>query len=293
MLHPTAKHEHTGDTRLQTTVERAERSMIYGLTEAARRLHPDGQVATLLLQSGGAAIFAPDSTDYRMKFAFLTRNGLSEQNMRVLENAYVFCDGPVSLFIPTLAPSETFDRLRSRGFSSQGLINVLIGSLNDIMATQPAQLKPSSIVDDMMIAQATPDDYSAFIEYHGGSGDGTSSERLKVTAQIATQISNTTIFLAKLDGRIVAATTVTLLEAASNEVAAYTALTSTLAECRGKGVSTALKRFVHDWLKERGCRWVFAHVEADNSNRRVLEKLGYKVAFTHAVYVKSSGSESC
>lgn len=236
----------------------------------------------------------PDSSDFRLNFAFSTCSGLFEHDIRVLENTYVFCDRPVIIFIPISAPEATFDRLKARGFSARGgSNNVLFRSLDDIETTQPVQFKTSTVVDDMIIAPATSDEFDAFVEYHSRGSNGVPSESLKLTAEITTQIPHTTIFLARLDGRIIAATSVTALEVESGEVAAYTGLTSTLAECRGRGVSSALKRRVHTWAKERGHRWVFAHVESDNSNMRVLEKLGYRSLFPHAVYAKASGSGSC
>ncbi|CAI7567231.1 unnamed protein product [Penicillium pancosmium] len=224
MLNPTAEHEHTDSIR--TIVERAQRSMVYNLTETARRLHPTGQVTTLFLQCGGAGIFVPDSSDFRLNFAFSTCSGLFEHDIRVLENAYVFCDRPVTIFIPISAPNATFDRLKARGFSARGgSNNVLFRSLDDIEMTQPVQFESATVVDDMIIAPATPDEFDAFVEYHSRGDNGAPSESLKRTAEITTWIPNTTIFLARLDGRIIAATSVTALEVGSGEVAAYTGLT--------------------------------------------------------------------
>jgi GNAT superfamily N-acetyltransferase len=289
MLNPTAEHEHIDG--LQMTVERAERAMIYDLTEAARCLNPNGQITTLLLQCGGAAVFVPDSADFRLNFAFLTHNGLFEHDMQVLENAYALSDRPVSLFIPKSAPNAAFDRLKSRGFSARSSMNVFVCLLDEIKTNQPVESEPCPLVDGMIIAPATPEDFDAFVEYHGRGDDGIALENLKLPARIGTRMSNTTIILAKMDGCIIGATSVTYLKAGHGELVAYTALTSTLAKYRGRGVSTALKRFLHVRAKERGCRWVFAHVDSDNSgNGRVLEKLGYKLLFAHIVCVK--GSES-
>lgn len=289
MLNPINKHDDID--RLQMTIERAQRGMIYSSTETARRFYPHGQVTAVFLQCGGAAISVPDSLDFRLNLAFSTPKGLSEHDIQALETSFISCDRPLAMFIPTSSPRATFEKLETWGFSKRGgTNNVLIRSLEDIETSELVQNKTSTIVDDITIAPATPNELDAFVEYHSRSDDGFPSEKLKLTAQITIQIPDTTIILAKLDGRIIASTAVTALETGPGEVAAYTGLTSTLTECRGKGVSTALKRFVHIWAKKRGYRWIFAHVESENSNMRVLEKLGYRSLFPHAVYFRDSGS---
>lgn len=189
------------------------------------------------------------------------------------------------------ADQSTFDLL-SEGYSMTGSICQYQLELFNIDSP------PASTTNVQVFASSSPehradDDafYKNFVDasVDGFRSGGRSVVTLKALAESAVARSDTSLFSAMLDKKLVGTAVMALIEVDGCKVALLF-MDSCLEQARGKGVHKALLLERIRVAKEIGCKMVIASAREGSGSARNIERAGLRKIFTCKTYTKDDYS---
>lgn len=108
---------------------------------------------------------------------------------------------------------------------------------------------------------------------------------LLALARIAQARADTSLFVARVNGRIAGSAGLSVAPTALGRIAELY-IASTLPDWRGRGVQAALLRARLAAAREAGCALAVVMARAGNSSARNTERAGFRLAFTKATFAK-------
>lgn len=110
-------------------------------------------------------------------------------------------------------------------------------------------------------------------------------ELLAALARIAHAREDTSLFVARIDGRVAGSAGLSVMETSRGRVGELY-IASTLPAFRGRGVQTALLQARLGAARDAGCALVFVGARPANTSARNVERAGFGLAFTKATFAR-------
>ncbi|VVD94428.1 hypothetical protein PCO31110_01804 [Pandoraea communis] len=182
---------------------------------------------------------------------------------------------------PHAVPS-TLDVLSARGYVVNAFSNTYVRELggDDFEVPPPAGIE---IVSGRSVAE------SAFVSHSVSAFEMQAKPRpralLEALAIIAAARTDTTRFVATLDGHIAGTAGMSVIDSPMGKIA-HLYIASTHADYRGRGVQLALIRARLSAAREAGCTLASVTARAQNVSARNTERAGFRLAYTKATLVK-------
>jgi GNAT superfamily N-acetyltransferase len=110
-------------------------------------------------------------------------------------------------------------------------------------------------------------------------------ELLAALARIAHAREDTSMFVARIDGRVAGSAGLSVMETPRGRVGELY-IASTLPAFRGGGVQTALLQARLAAARDAGCTLVFVGARPANTSARNVERAGFGLAFTKATFAR-------
>jgi len=109
---------------------------------------------------------------------------------------------------------------------------------------------------------------------------------LAALARIAHAREDTSMFVARIDGRVAGSAGLSVMETPRGRVGELY-IASTLPAFRGRGVQTALLQARLAAARDAGCALVFVGARPANTSARNVERAGFGLAFTKATFARA------
>jgi hypothetical protein len=216
------------------------------------------------------------------------------ENLRSIEHAYKAwdCDAATrprpELDVCEYADTSAFDLL-SEGYSVTGFVCQFQQNLNDI-DTSSAPTDSNVKVVALRSPEHAADDNSSYenlidASVEGFRSGGRNVATLKALAESAVARSDTSLFSATIDGKLVGTAVMAVIGVESCKIASLF-MDSCLEHARGKGVHRALLLERIRVAKEIGCDMVIAAAREGSGSARNIERAGLRKIFTCRTYTK-------
>ncbi|WP_353190114.1 GNAT family N-acetyltransferase [Pandoraea pnomenusa] len=202
--------------------------------------------------------------------------------IRQLEDAYHVRALDVEIDVCPHADPSTLAVLSARGYTVNAFSNTYVRGLegDDVDLPPPDGVEivtDRSIVDGLFV----PNSVAAF------ETQATPRPRvlLETLAKIALARTDTTRFIALLDGRVAGTAGVSVIDSPMGKVA-HLYIASTHPAYRGRGVQLALIRARLAAARAAGCVMASVTARAQNVSARNTERAGFALAYTKATFAK-------
>ncbi len=265
--------------------------------EAAEALHLQRQVETYGRLTGAPSaraipacggIAAVTEPLFGRKLNHVTGLGMGEPvtdaALQALEHAYAQLGLATEVDLCPHADGSALAVLARRGYTVNSFSNTYVLPLAQWASPDaPASaVRVEAITDDRQVAFVPP-------SVQGFSVQATRRpvELLEITARIAADRQDTSLFVARLEGKVAGCAGLAVLDTPAGRIA-HLYIASTLPEFRGRGAQSALLRARLVAARQAGC--VLAHVTARpaNSSARNTERAGFRLAYTKMTFARAA-----
>lgn len=227
-------------------------------------------------------------------YGFGMFGAVTTEDLRSIEDAYKAWDSEASsrprleIDLCEHADTSAFDVL-SKGYSVTGFVCQFQRYLDDIDSS-PAPPNSTIKVTALRTSEQVADtnaSYEYFIDasVQGFRSGGRNIATLKALAESAVARSDTSLFSATIDGKLVGTAVMTVVDVDGCKVANLF-MDSCLEHARGKGVHAALLLERIRVAKESGCEMVIAAAREGSGSARNIERVGLRKLFTCKTYTK-------
>lgn len=243
----------------------------------AAALDPGSKAGSIPIGSGRAMIAGPASPFNSVKGLALA-GPVTAADFDTIESFFRSRGGgPIVVDVCPLADPSLWAILAERGYTLAEFEHVL---------ARPTQPGDADIADDPSIAIeiAMPADaltYSMTLAT-GFTGQAEPPQWMIDLGLHAFRIPEGTRLLAKIDGRVVGASGIRVID----KLACFLGM-ATLPDARGKGVQTAIIRHRIRAAARAGCDVMKADVKPGSQSHRNFERQGFTIAYTRAQCVKT------
>ena len=168
--------------------------------------------------------------------------------------------------------------LASRGYAVNAFSNTYARTLHDVPDRNDGIEVLRGAEADALFVEASIDGFSLQAEKRP-------RELLSALARIAHARDDTSLFVARADGRVAGSAGLSIAETPLGRVGELY-IASTLPEFRGRGVQAALLRARLAAAKAAGCALAVVMARPANTSARNTERAGFSLAFTKATFAK-------
>ena len=220
------------------------------------------------------------------------RGPVTINDIREIENLHLAANlSPTVLLCPYADPSA-LQSLAVGGYGVDSFLNIYARFLHDLPVEIDATESPEySFGYDTKVCRAPPTDagMEAFIQSSvtGFKDGGRALPVLQSLAEMAAIRTDTTLYLAKINGEIAGCGALALMETEYGRVA-HMYIDSTVPWFRGRGIQRALIRARMLDAKRLGYNFVVIHANPGVGTGRNAEKEGFRLAFTKPIFTKRS-----
>ncbi|MEK6703379.1 MAG: GNAT family N-acetyltransferase [Planctomycetota bacterium] len=262
---------------LAQRLERAEVAITSSVMIAAREADPKSPATSIDVAGGKAMILGPGSPFNSVKGMGL-HGPVTPADLDTVETFFASHGGGViTVDVCPLADPSLWTLLGERGYRLAEFENVLVRPIRPSDRDQPE-------TPGVTVTEATQGEGELYARTLGlGFSDGAEPpEWMMELGRNALRIRETTRFLARLDGHIVGASGLRILDG----MVAFLG-TAVLPEARGRGVQTAIIRERLRRAAEMGCDLAKVDVKPGLGSHRNFERHGFSIAYTRAQAVKT------
>jgi GNAT superfamily N-acetyltransferase len=254
------------DRELVRRVESTAVEFCARLVEVLARMSPSNPAAAQ--ECDGGQLIAFGAGRYVNRAMGIGFGGMpSADIVSAVESFYRARSLPASVEITPWVDADLVAALGAAGFRLERFRNVYAHALNSLPDNPTADIRP---VDD-----ANEQDRKAIL-----AGD-VSAEARRVSDEYcdaAGQLSNSSDFVACVDGQSVACGSITIVRGSAGLGGA-----ATMPQHRGKGLQTALLAYRLRLAAKSGCDLALATAVPDGQSARNLERLGFQLLYTQTV----------
>ena len=234
--------------------------------------------------AGGVAAFTEPL--FGRKLNHVTGLGMSEpvdpQALEALESAYAARGLGVEIDLcPHVVPG-VLQVLARRGYAVNAFSNTYARTLDDVAAVSSVE---GGGIEVLQGAEANELFVEASIAGFSVQADTRPRELLAALARIAQARNDTTLFVARVGGRVAGSAGLSVAETPLGRIGELY-IASTLPEFRGRGVQSALLRARRVAAKAAGCTLAVVMARPANTSARNTERAGFRLAFTKATFAK-------
>lgn len=234
---------------------------------------------------GGVAAFTEPR--FGRKLNHVTGLGMSgpvdEEALARLESAYAERGLGVEIDLCPHADASVTALLGRRGYAVNAFSNTYARTLADV----PERVAPGIEILQGDAARALFVDAS--IDGFSLQAQRRPRELLAALARIAHAREDTSMFVARIDGRVAGSAGLSVMDTPRGRIGELY-IASTLPAFRGRGVQTALLRARLVAAREAGCVLVFVGARPANTSARNVERAGFGLAFTKATFARPVAS---
>ncbi len=234
--------------------------------------------------AGGVAAFTERL--FGRKFNHVTGIGMSGPvdagALAALEAAYAARGLGTEIDLCPHAATSLLPLLARRGYAVNAFSNTYARTLDDVVASEPGIEVLAGGDADALFVEASIAGFSVQAEKRP-------RELLAALARIAHAREDTSLFVARVDGRVAGSAGLSVAETALGRVGELY-IASTLPEFRGRGVQTALLRARLVAARAAGCALAVVMARPANGSARNTERAGFSLAFTKATFAKPVAS---
>ena len=201
--------------------------------------------------------------------------------LAALEQAYAARGLGVEIDLCPHAAKDVLALLGRRGYAVNAFSNTYARTLDDV---------PDRVGDEpgLELLQGTPADalfVDASVAGFSVQADTRPPELLAALARIALARHDTSLFAARVDGRVAGSAGLSVAETPLGRIGELY-IASTLPEFRGRGVQAALLRARLVAAKAAGCALAVVMARPANTSARNTERAGFALAFTKATFAR-------
>jgi ribosomal protein S18 acetylase RimI-like enzyme len=260
-------------------IERAEAHHLRLQVETWRALQ--GNDAHVVGIGGGVAAFTEPL--FGRKLNHVTGLGLDEpvdpSALAAIEAAYAARGLGVEIDLCPHAVPSLLPLLAARGYAVNAFSNTYARLLHDIApesAPEPGIEVVQGPEADALFVDASIAGFS--VQAHDRP-----RELLAALARIAQARDDTALFVARMDGQVVASAGLSVVETPAGRIGELY-IASTLPAFRGRGVQSALLRARLRAARAAGCALAVVMARPANTSARNTERAGFRLAFTKATF---------
>lgn len=255
------------DLKLAQLLEGAEAAANVAFVEARAALHPDvGAVHAFI--GGVAAMYDGPRSPLTQTFGLGMFGPPTASDLELIEAFFLSRGAPVYHEVSQLAAPETVPQLNARGYRPEERSTVLV---------RPTSAVPRAGTS-IMVREIHAGDSDVWSQV---AGEGWSSESAELAAfvenfgRVITRAAGVHCFLAELDGRPIAAATLSL----AGDMALL-AGASTIPVARKQGAQLALLAARLDFAAQRGVDLAMMVAVPGSASQRNAERQGFRSAYT-------------
>jgi len=207
---------------------------------------------------------------------------VDEAALARLEAAYAECGNATEIDLCPHADGSLLPLLARRGYAVNAFSNTYARTLDDVI--EPAhgdiEILHGAEVDALFV--------DASVAGFSVQAQERPRELLQALARVAQAREDTSLFVARVDGRIAGSAGLSVASTPLGPIAELY-IASTLPEWRGRGVQMALLRARLVAARAAGCALAVVMARPTNTSARNTERAGFRLAFTKATFAKSVG----
>lgn len=242
-----------------------------------------GNDAYVVAVAGGVAAFTEPL--FGRKLNHVTGLGMAgavePAALASLEAAYASRGLGVEIDLCPHAEPSLLPLLARRGYAVNAFSNTYVRPLDDVPA--PGVDVPG--IDVLRGPDANALFLDASIAGFSVQAQDRPRELLAALARIAQAREDTSLFVARVDGRVAGSAGLSVAESALGRIGELY-IASTLPEFRGRGVQTALLRARLAAARAAGCALAVVMARPANTSARNTERAGFRLAFTKATFAR-------
>lgn len=262
------------DLELSRRLERCEAHTSMSFIEARARLQPE-RGAAWIERGGTVALFDGADSPLTQTFCLGLFSPVTAADLDLIEAFFQERGAAVAHEVSPLAGVETFALLCARGYRPAELTSVMFQPLSPVAATASAAVHARI---------ASPDEAELWSHTaaQGWSDTPGLEPFLLDLGRLTAASERATMFLAELDGRAVAAATLSMYEKV-----AHLAGASTLPAARNRGAQRALLEARLQHAAAQGCDLATMGASPGSSSQRNAERRGFRIAYTRVKWCRT------
>ena len=236
----------------------------------------------------GTGVAAFTETLFGRKLNHVTGLGMGdaavdEDALAALEQAYAARGLATEIDLCPHADASLLSLLARRGYAVNAFSNTYARTLDDVDADSPnARGQDVEILQGDAAAALFVD---ASVEGFSLQATQRPRELLVALARIAHARADTSLFVARVDGRIAGSAGLSVAQTPLGPIGELY-IASTLPDRRGRGVQAALLRARLAAARDAGCALAVVMARAANTSARNTERAGFHLAFTKATLAR-------
>ncbi|KAJ5483086.1 hypothetical protein N7539_006532 [Penicillium diatomitis] len=214
---------------------------------------------------------------------------LSEDELREFESMYLETGLDMEVHLSPFATSMTLESLIARGYEERVMLSTYHGFVDKLLDGSAT----TSTFDKVTIRQIqqplSTHEREQFIESSiaGFQTNGRPRELLGTLARIATERTDTALFVTRIDDQIAGSAAMAKIESyKGDEAVAYLYLDSTLPEYRGRGVQQAVIQARIHAAQFEGLSLLTTTTTVNDGSARNAERAGLIAAYTAPVLIR-------
>ncbi|MBW8756044.1 MAG: GNAT family N-acetyltransferase [Burkholderiales bacterium] len=231
---------------------------------------------------GGVAAFTEPL--FGRKLNHVTGLGMAgpvdEDALARVEAAYARRGLGVEIDLCPHADASVMALLGRRGYVVNAFSNTYARSVDDV----PDRVAPG--IEILRSEEADALFVEASVEGFSLQAQQRPRELLAALARIAHARDDTSMFVARVDGRVAGSAGLSVMETPRGRVGELY-IASTLPAFRGRGVQAALLKARLAAARDAGCALVFVGARPANTSARNVERAGFGLAFTKATFARA------
>lgn len=263
------------DFEFARRIEMAEAYAGRACAEAARRLHPNLEVAIEEI-AGGIAVFAGIGLPITQAVGMGLTGPVSDAELDRLEAFYASRGAPAALELCPLVDLSLYETLASRGYQLREVSNVLARELTPADGIAPPNegvaIRPASPEEESLWALTVA---QGFAEHYP-----VTQSLLDVMAGFFHR-ADACCFLALVGKEVAGGGVVSAHDGVGGLFGA-----STLPAFRRRGVQTALLTSRLAWARERDCDVAVSIALPGSASQRNIERFGFRVVYTRTKLIR-------
>jgi len=272
-------------TSLETALrlEETDKLHITRQIEACAQLFPDHKSFTVPIGNGAAGLTLPS---LGQKLNRINGYGMgvtvSEKDLARVEDLFTRNGLETGISLCSLADPSAVEVLKSRGYQVTGFLNSYARALTD------EDLEEVN-VEGVSVIRLSTDRAQEFTPCSvSGYRDGGRPELLLETvANTAVLRTDTTLYIATVEGKTAGSATLALIETSKGGVA-HLCIDSTLPEFRGRGIQTALLKARLADARRAGYELASITARPGNGGScRNIERAGFSLAYTKTRFARA------
>lgn len=250
--------------------------------DGCAQIFPDHKSFTVPIGNGVAAVTLPSfGRKLNRVVGYGMGGNISDRDLLIAEDLFTKNGVDTEINICPLADPSALPVLAARGYIVNNFMSIYVRVLTD------DDLKEEK-VEGIVISRVPADRVHEFPSWSlAGYRDGGRAELLLETlARVAVLRSDTSLYIATVDGKVAGSAGMALIETSKGGVA-HVYIDSTLPEYRGRGIQAALLRARLADARKAGYDLASAWARPGNGSCRNIERAGFGLAYTKTFFVKT------